>query len=267
MNPEFNRALRKRPEGFFWLISEDDGLDDRSEEQFYLDFYFGSKWCFNSNPNAAEPPSQEGTKWWNNGVEQVKVFSCPGEGWVLGRLDSWWTNGERNTISMECPGEGWWKGRVVTDEHARKMSESGSGNVWWNNGETETRSKTCPGEGWESGRLYSSGGMVYWTDGVNNTRAVECPGEGWHKGITLTPEQRYIRGSANRGKKYGKRNPSVGRKISEKNRGRKLTEDHKNALSEARADIPTLTCEICGKEIKGGKGNLGQHLRKHQREG
>jgi hypothetical protein len=241
MNPEFNRSLRKNPENFFWLVSEDDGLDDRSEEQFYLDFYYGTEWCYNANPNALEPPSQVGTKWWTDGVT--------------------------NTISMDCPGDGWRPGRVVTRDHARKMSESGSGSVWWNNGVEETRAKECPGEGWVSGRVYSAEGKVAWTDGVNNTYNIEPPGPEWYRGITLSEEQRRRRGDANRGKKYGKRDPSIGRKISESKRGRKFSESHKNALSEARSDIPTLTCEICGKVIRGGKGNLRQHLHKHQREG
>lgn len=266
MNPEFHRPLRKNPENFFWLVSEDDGLQDRSEEQFYLDFYYGTEWCYNSNPNAAEPPSQEGTTWWNNGNQQVKQVECPGDGWVKGRLDSWWTNGVTNTISMECPGEGWRLGRTVSPNHSRKMSESGKGNVWWNNGVEETRAKECPGEGWVSGRIYSAEGKVSWTDGVNNTYSRESPGPGWYKGVTLSEEQRRRRGDANRGKKYGKRDPSVGRKISERNKGRICSESTKLAMSEARSKIPVRVCPICGKEIKGGIGNLKQHLNKHQRE-
>jgi hypothetical protein len=263
MNPEFNRALQKDPENFFWLISEDDGLDTREEEQFYLDFYCGSPWCYNLNPYAVQPPSTKGTIWWNNGEQQVKQTDCPGEWWVKGRLDSWWTNGEKNTISMECPGEGWRLGRVVTPDHARKMSESGSGNLWWNNGIEETRAKECPGEGWVPGRTTSAEGRVSWTNGVSNTFSKECPGEGWYRGITLTEEKRVRRGDANRGKKYGKRNPSVGKKISEKNKGRKLSEEHKKSLAEARSKIPVQIYEICGKEIRNGMGNLKQHLRTH----
>jgi hypothetical protein len=82
MNPEFSRSLQKHPENFYWIVSEDDGLETREEEQYYLDFYHGSVWCYNSNPNASEPPSQEGTCWWNDGVKQVKVFEFPGEGLV-----------------------------------------------------------------------------------------------------------------------------------------------------------------------------------------
>lgn len=49
----FQNALRKSPDKFFVLVSEDDGLDTRDEEQYYLDFYHGSEWCYNLNPLAS----------------------------------------------------------------------------------------------------------------------------------------------------------------------------------------------------------------------
>jgi hypothetical protein len=55
----FQNALVKRPETFFWVWGEDN-LDSREEEQFYLDFYFGSRWCYNLNPMASVPPSWKG---------------------------------------------------------------------------------------------------------------------------------------------------------------------------------------------------------------
>ena len=60
---EFQRSLRKDPSNFYWIVSEDDGLDDRSEEQYYLDFYCGSMWCYNHNPSASAPPSPKGRTW------------------------------------------------------------------------------------------------------------------------------------------------------------------------------------------------------------
>jgi predicted GIY-YIG superfamily endonuclease len=59
---EFQRSLRKRPENFYWISSVDDGLETRDEEQYYLDFYCGSVWCYNHNPSASAPPSNEGLK-------------------------------------------------------------------------------------------------------------------------------------------------------------------------------------------------------------
>jgi predicted GIY-YIG superfamily endonuclease len=49
---EFQRSLRKKPENFYWISSVDDGLETRDEEQYYLDFYCGSVWCYNHSPNA-----------------------------------------------------------------------------------------------------------------------------------------------------------------------------------------------------------------------
>ena len=57
---EFQRSLRKNPENFYWIVGLEDHLEDRSEEQYYLDFYCGSVWCYNHNPQASAPPSQLG---------------------------------------------------------------------------------------------------------------------------------------------------------------------------------------------------------------
>jgi hypothetical protein len=84
MNPEFNRPLQKNPQGFYWFIGEDDGNDDRSEEQYYLDFYTGSQWCTNINPNAIEPPYHGGSKWWTKDGDVKRSINCPGEGWEEG---------------------------------------------------------------------------------------------------------------------------------------------------------------------------------------
>lgn len=62
MNPEFHRALRKNPKNFYWIASVNDGSDNRDEEQYYLDFYYGTMWCYNANPNAEAPPSRRGAK-------------------------------------------------------------------------------------------------------------------------------------------------------------------------------------------------------------
>ena len=117
MNPEFNRSLQKNPNEFYWLVSEDDGLDDRSEEQHYLDFYFGSPWCYNSNPSASEPPYQGGKKWWTNGKEIKRSFECPGEGWEEGVSEEMRRSCQENALkSMTEKDEG---GKSV---HARRMA-------------------------------------------------------------------------------------------------------------------------------------------------
>ncbi len=59
---EFQRSLRKNPENFYWVVGDDDELDTRNEEQYYLDFYCGTVWCYNHNPLASAPPSFKGRK-------------------------------------------------------------------------------------------------------------------------------------------------------------------------------------------------------------
>ena len=58
---EFQRSLRKNPENFYWVVGDDDELNTRVEEQYYLDFYCGTVWCYNHNPLASAPPSHLGT--------------------------------------------------------------------------------------------------------------------------------------------------------------------------------------------------------------
>jgi hypothetical protein len=74
---EFQRSLRKDPQNFYWIVSEDDGLNDRSEEQHYLDFHCGAEWCYNHNPSASAPPSPKGRTWvWTD--EKKKAITGPG---------------------------------------------------------------------------------------------------------------------------------------------------------------------------------------------
>ena len=61
-------------------------------------------------------------EWWNNGIEQIRSFECPGKGWVRGmciKNSSWGIS---------------------------------KGTKWWNNGNVSVRSKVCP-EGFVPGRL------------------------------------------------------------------------------------------------------------------
>lgn len=62
-NYPFQNSLRKNPENFYWVVSEDDGLTTREEEQYYLNFYHGTMWCYNHNPSASAPPSPKGRTW------------------------------------------------------------------------------------------------------------------------------------------------------------------------------------------------------------
>lgn len=53
-NPEVARVTAKR--NCFVFVSVDDGLNDRSEEQHYLDFNFGAKWSMNHSRHATGNP-------------------------------------------------------------------------------------------------------------------------------------------------------------------------------------------------------------------
>lgn len=46
-NPRLANITSKR--NCFVFVSYDDGLDTRDEEQYYLDFYFGTKLCLNNS--------------------------------------------------------------------------------------------------------------------------------------------------------------------------------------------------------------------------
>ena len=59
----FQNSLRKSPENFYWIVSEDDGLETRDEEQYYLDFYHGTMWCYNISSSASVPPPPRGRTW------------------------------------------------------------------------------------------------------------------------------------------------------------------------------------------------------------
>lgn len=139
-NPEFHNALQSSPLDFFWLVSEDDGSINREEEQFYLDFYFGTPWCYNKNPRAEAPPSRknktwgeesrkklkhslEGLVWVNDGKRAFKVDSSEAHLYSPGRGKTY-NNGVREVISLSHPGEGWEEGQLPSHKkcpETRKM--------------------------------------------------------------------------------------------------------------------------------------------------
>jgi hypothetical protein len=69
----------------------------------------------------------------------------------------WWNNGNENMRSRTCPGEGWVRGRILSEISRAAITESLSIScvraMFWNNGETCIRSAEYPGEGWVRGRL------------------------------------------------------------------------------------------------------------------
>jgi len=192
----FQNALRKNPDNFYWIASEDDGMETREEEQYYLDFYHGSAWCYNLNPNAAVPPSALGTGGPDHHLYGKKQDSeyiarrtahCAGEtNPAYGKR--WWNYDNTNYIlSTECPGEGWVLGGRRHDEGkfaGEKNPMFGKskelapcfGMRWFNNGVDLVKTFERPGEGWVEGRGH------WFNNGSEQKFSVALPGEGWVRG-------------------------------------------------------------------------------------
>lgn len=194
-NYPFQNALRKNPESFYWVKAEDD-LNDRSMEQYYLDYYFGSEQCYNLNPLAEVPPSQKGKggpghhlygKVWDPDVISRRTAHCKGEtNPVYGRR--WWNDGKGNfLLSEEQPAEGWCLGGrkppegMFSGENNPMHGKTGElspvfGSKWYNNGKEARKFKKDPGEGWVRGR------GCWFNNGETEKFSVNCPAQGWKEG-------------------------------------------------------------------------------------
>ena len=142
---EFQRSLRKNSENFYWIVSEDDGLEDRSEEQYYLDFYHGTVWCYNHNPSASCPPNSTGRRSTAETKRKIRESKVGKK-----RPDL----SERNR-NRDCSGEKnpmYGKNR----EDVKQRNIKGKGKHWYVNsqGTEEILRFNSPGEGWTQGRVY-----------------------------------------------------------------------------------------------------------------
>lgn len=195
-NYPFQNALRKDPDNFYWIASEDDGLDTRDEEQYYLDFYHGTMWCYNLNPKAEVPPSAKGKgglnhhlhgKVWDPELIARRTAHCAGEtNPAYGK--KWWNDGNGNyLLTKECPGEGWVLGArkpepgTYAGEKNPMYGKSGElapcyGMKWYNNGVDIIKAHEPPGEGWKEGR------GNWYNNGSEQKFSVAHPGEGWVRG-------------------------------------------------------------------------------------
>ena len=192
----FQNSLRKNPENFYWIVSEDDGLETRDEEQYYLDFYHGTTGCYNLNPKATVPPSALGKGGPDHHLHGKKqdpehvarrTAHCAGEtNPAYGK--SWWNDGKENyVLSRECPGEGWVlgaRGHEVgrfAGENNPMFGMSGElspckGMKWFNNGVELVKRMECPGEGWIEGRGH------WYNNGEDQKFSVQSPGKDWTPG-------------------------------------------------------------------------------------
>ena len=192
----FQNSLRKDPKKFFWIVSEDDGLDTRDEEQYYLDFYHGTAWCYNLNPEAAVPPSALGKRGPGHhlhGKKQDPEYVARRTAHCVGETNPaygkrWWNDGSDNyVLSVECPGESWvlgarghTKGKFAGENNPMfgKSKELAPcfGMKWFNNGIDLVKTLECPGKGWVEGRGH------WYNNGSEQKFSVAPPGEGWVRG-------------------------------------------------------------------------------------
>jgi group I intron endonuclease len=145
-NYPFQNALQKNPENFFVLISEDDGLKTREEEQFYLNFYHGSEQCYNISLDASAPMS--GRK--HTPESRKKCSRNPTEEWRKEHSDR--MKGEGNPNYRKS-----FSDETIEKQRQAKLGERNPcfGKRWWVNrlGETVYQNDT-PGPEWQSGRKW-----------------------------------------------------------------------------------------------------------------
>ena len=175
-NYPFQNALQKNPENFFVLISEDDGLETREEEQFYLNFYHGSEQCYNISSDASAPMSGR-----THTKESKEKISRPGEtNPNYGNSWKWeWSEAQIRALEQRPRGEDhhWSRnnrnmygenntfyGRSHTEESNERnrqahLGENSSvfGTKWWVNEDGENkRQSNSPGPEWQPGRKWKN---------------------------------------------------------------------------------------------------------------
>jgi group I intron endonuclease len=174
-NYPFQNALRNNPDNFFVLVSEDDGLKTREEEQFYLDFYHGSEHCYNISKDASAP--MQGRTHNEETIEKMKGRSFT-EDMVEKRKDTW-IKITGVTHRQERKGTGKVKHDLTT---LKKMSGEGNpmhgvslsgesnpmygtkgelcptyNTTWWVNEQGENkRQKDSPGPEWQPNRKWKN---------------------------------------------------------------------------------------------------------------
>jgi group I intron endonuclease len=153
VNYPFQNSLRNEPENFFVLISEEDGLDTREEEQYYLDFYHGSNWCYNLSSKVNQPSGFLGKNLSEQHKQKLREVNMGVNNPMYGvsRPDhSERMSGERNPCFGRT-GEKHPLYKKERPEHAEAMTKC----RWWVNQREESRfTPECPGPQWKPGRKW-----------------------------------------------------------------------------------------------------------------
>lgn len=175
----FYRSLRRDPGNFYWVVGMDDelGENDRSDEQFYLDFYHGSPWCYNINQFASRGPDRTGKKqpegWGEEHAKKLRGRPNPGASAAnKGRVK---TEEERRKI-----GEGN-RGKVRTQEVKDRISETLTGTSWGTHTD-EHKERMSELHSGENNPAY---GKKHWINQAGERKfQVESPGPEWQNGRT-----------------------------------------------------------------------------------
>ena len=142
---EFQRSLRKNPENFYWIVSEDDGLNERIEEQYYLDFYCGSVWCYNHNPSAFAPPSSKGRTLSEETKAKISAGNTGNKRPDLAERNRYRPSGPENPLY----------GRPNPQTKLRNLENNPSKGKHWYTNENKTEElllETPPNADWKPGR-------------------------------------------------------------------------------------------------------------------
>jgi len=169
------RQAKSHGHQFFVFVSEDDGLGDkdRSEEQFYLDFYFGTPWCLNlsdtasGNPGALEeynrkvsqgelPHSRVGQSYNSESTSKSNKERVENgtHNWLKTNIDPEVKARRAESVLRVMTGD---SNPMKNPEVAQKLSQTLKGRLWWVNQQGEIKfSFECPGENWQRGRKWKT---------------------------------------------------------------------------------------------------------------
>ena len=168
------RKAKKRKHAFFVFVSEDDGFEDRREEQFYLDFYYGTEWSLNLSSRAVGNPQglkkallrslEEGThnflKENRNSKTEAKRLKNLRES-VGGEKNPAKRPEVRERCSEKAKGRRFWKNKITGE--IKSVIEAPSKDwvladrSWWVNSKGERRHGPPPDpENWQRGMKWKN---------------------------------------------------------------------------------------------------------------
>ena len=121
-----SRCCARPPKNRILIMKNNLSEEEAYKHEVYMIYHYGRKLdggiLHNINFGGEQTPNHKGKKYWTNGINNKMSFSCPGDGWELGRISNsipprqngmkWWNNGKINKKSLECPGDEWNRGAI-----------------------------------------------------------------------------------------------------------------------------------------------------------